>query len=225
MKKSFRDNKLPVVNNPNNNMNRLINKIAVAVIFISLVACKNEKERESEKVQNNCKTYFFENFMDSTSTLDTFKLVKIDTISERMRLFQQSLVLNNQIESLIDLFKLNTNSLSNSVDQMRLYGVIGSPDLVAIKKNDALKEREKGKALKSEIDTLMSIVKTIGDSELIADTLKTVAFQAKCYYQIRLKDRSVKQDTAFIILNLNKDIIERKDFLKLPYRVDFDKFD
>ena len=47
----------------------------------------------------------------------------------------------------------------------------------------------------------------------------------KCLYQIRNKDKSIKRDTAYIILNLNKDIIIRKDFLNLPYVFDYDKFD
>jgi hypothetical protein len=202
-----------------------MNKIVIALLVISLAACKSEKEKEKERLQSNCKTYFIENFKDSTSTLDTFKLVSIDTISESMLLFEQSSVLNNQLESLIDLYKLNTRTLSNSVDQMRLYGMLGSSELVAIEKKDALKATEKGKVIKFEIDTLMAIIKTIDDKSLTADTIKPIGFQAKCYYQIRLKDKSVKQDTTFILLNLNKDIIKRKDFLKLPYTIDFDKFD
>lgn len=206
-------------------MIRLINKISIVLIIISLVACKSQNESETESLQNNCKTYFIENFKDSTSTLDTFKLVKIDSISERMLLFEQSSVLNNQLESLIELYKLNTNSLSNSVDQMQLYNMLGSSDLAAIEKKDVLNKTEKGKELKSEIDTVMALIKTIDVKSLIADTLKPIGFQAKCYYQIRLKDKSVKQDTTFILLNLNKDIINRNDFLKLPYTVNFDKFE
>ena len=103
--------------------------------------------------------------------------------------------------------------------------MIESVDLVAIEKKEALEKSEKGKKIKTEIDSLQSVIKSIDDKALIADTVKPVGFQAKCFYQIRLKDKSVKQDTTYILLNLNKDIIKRKDFLNLPYNVNFDKLD
>ena len=206
-------------------MHRHLKLTCFVSIAILLISCKNEKQQESEKLESNLKTFYIENFKDSTSTLDSFRLVKIDTISQSMLLFEQSSVLNNQLESLIDIYRLNTKSLSNSVDQMRLYRMIESPDLVAIEKKDALEKSEKGKKIKTEIDTLQSVIKSIDDKALIADTVKPVSFQAKCFYQIRLKDKSVKQDTTYILLNLNKDIIKRKDFLNLPYTVDFDNLD
>lgn len=206
-------------------MNRLVNKIIATLIIFSIVACQRQNERETENLQNNCKTYFIENFKDSTSTLDAFKLVKFDNINERMLLFEQSSVLNNQLKTLINLYKQNTKLATNGADQIRLYGILGSSDLVAIEKRELLLRIEKGKAIKSEIDTLMAVIEKIADKSLIADTLKPLGFQAVCYYQIKRKDKSVKQDTTFILLNINKDIINRNDFLKLPYTVNLDKFD
>ena len=70
---------------------------------------------------------------------------------------------------------------------------------------------------------MMSIVKTIDSKTKNADTIKAIGYQAKCIYQVRFKDKSVKQDTTFIILNINKDIVKREEFLNLPYKVDLDK--
>ncbi len=102
--------------------------------------------------------------------------------------------------------------------------MLGSQDLVDIEKKDFDEEKKKGKSIKSEIHTVMSIIKGIDSSANMADTTKPIGFQAKCLYQVRLKDKSIKRDTAFILLNTNKDIIKREDFLKLPYKIDFDKF-
>lgn len=196
--------------------------ITTTILFLK---CKPETKRETEKLQDNLKIYFEANQMDSTARLDSFQLVKIDTITQRMLLFEQSSVLNKQVDNLIDLYKLSNQELSNSVDQMRLYRMLESRDLLTIEKKDFDKKSAKVKLIKFEIDTVMFIVKKIDSTIKHADTIKAIGYQAKCFYQLRLKDKSVKQDTTFIILNSNKDIIKREDFLKLPYKIDFDKLD
>jgi hypothetical protein len=206
-----------------------MNKYLTITISISLtvfmIACKSKTELQNEKLQIDLQTYFTENLEDSTSKLDSFFLIKVDTISQQMLLFEQSSVLNSQLEYLIDIYKLNTQKLSNSVDQIRLYRMIGSQDLVDIEKKDFDKQKEKGVSIKSEIDTVMAVIKRIDSTANLADTTKPVGFQAKCLYQVRLKDKSIKRDTTFILLNTNKDIIKRNDFLNLPYKIDYDKFD
>lgn len=197
------------------------------IVFVTLgiyfISCKNETEAQNKKLQNDLQTYFKASLMDSTSTLDTFRLIQIDTITQRMLLLEQSSVLRNQLDYLIDFYKLSNQDLSLSVDQMQLYSMLGSRDLVKIEKNNFDKKNEKGKQIRDEIDTLMSITKVIDSSAIKADTTKPVGFQAKCFYQLRRTNKSVERDTTFILLNLHGDIVNRSDFLKLPYNIDFDK--
>lgn len=199
-----------------------------ALIFltfvVSLFACKSGEEKEQRKLQDDMQLYFKANLMDSTSTFDSFRLVKIDTITQKMLLFEQSSVLGRQLDNLIKLYKLSNQDLSNSVDQMRLYRMLESRDLVEIEKKNFEKKKDKGQQIRYEIDTLMSITKNIDSSAKYADSITAIGFQAKCFYQLRRKDKSVERDTTFILLNMNKDIVKRSDFLKLPYEVDFDKF-
>jgi len=206
-------------------MNNCLKKILFSSLFgIILVGCKSESERQSEKLQHDLETYFKANIMDSTSTLDSFRLIKIDTITQRMLLYEQSSVLGDQVDQLIEMYKLSNQSLSLSVDQMRLYRMLESRDLFDIEKKDFDKKKEKSQQIRFEIDTLMSITKVLDSSAKLADTTIPVGFQAKCFYQLRLKDKSVERDTAFILLNVNRDIVKRLDFLKLPYNVNFNKF-
>ncbi len=198
---------------------KIICFVSIVVLFTS---CKNEKQRENEKLENNLKSFYIENFKDSTSTLDSFRLVEIDTISQSVLLLKQSLVLNNQLDMIIDLYRSNIKSLSNSVDMAKLYAMIESSDLVAIEKKGALEISEKGKKIKAEIDTLQSVIESIHNKVLIADSVKPVSFLAKCFFQVRLKDKSVKRDTVFIPMNLSKDVIKIDDFLNLPYNVDYE---
>ena len=205
-----------------------MNKYLTIVISISLtffiIACKSKTQQHKEKLQNDLRTYFTANLKDSTSTLDSFFVIKVDTISQRMLLFEQSSVLNSQLGYLIDILKLNIRKLSNSVDQIRLYRMLESQDLVDIEKKDFAEQKEKGASIKSEIDTVMSVIKGIDSTINFADTIKPIGFQAICLYQVRLKDKSIKRDTTFILLNINKDIIKKDDFLNLPYKIDYDKF-
>jgi hypothetical protein len=135
---------------------------------------------------------------------------------------EQVFYLNKQIQSLINFYRLNVESLSNSADQIKLYRMLESQELMDIEKKRALEKVEKNKKINFEIDTLQSIIKNIENKQLVADTIKPIGFQAICHFQIRFKDKSVKQDTTYILLNLNRDIIKHKDFINLPYNVDFE---
>ena len=207
-------------------MTRRLNLLPIicSLFFVHLTACKDAKEKELDAFQSNLKTYFLANLMDSTATIDTFRLIVIDTITQRQLLNEQYNVLSGQLDNLIEIYKLNTKSLSLDVDQIRLYRMIESEDLVDIQRKEAKNHMDKGNLMKAEMDTLTKILSGIETKEKSADTIRPIGFEAKCFYQIRNMDKSVKRDTSFILLNINKDIVKRKDFLQLPYVVDFDKF-
>lgn len=201
---------------------QLRNVLPIAIGLL-LLACQNEAEKQRERLQSDLTTYFKANMMDSTASLDSFRLIQIDTVTQRMLLYEQFSILNNQVGHLVDLYKLSNQKLSLSLNQMRLYRMLESKDLIDIEKNDFNKEKEKGDKIRHEIDTLMSLTAKIDSLAKVADTIKPIGFEAQCFFQLRRKDKSVERDTVFILLNLNKDIIDRTDFLKLPYSVNFDK--
>ena len=195
-----------------------------AIIITSLFACTSKQEKEKQKLQSAMTTYFKANMMDSTSTLDSFRLVKMDTVTQKMALYEQSSLLLGQVATLVELSKLNNEDLSNSIDKMRLYSILNSRGLVEVEKNSFDRKNRKGDLLRYETDTLLSIARAIDSATKKADSVSAIGFQARCFYQLRRKDQSVQRDTAFIFLNTNKDIIKRSDLIKLPYYVDFDKF-
>jgi|GEM_PF-3757348 len=199
--------------------------LLVFSILIVIGACQSAEQKEAKKLEANFKTFFQENYLDSTAILDSFKFIKLDTITERMLLLEQSAVLTQQFESLSEIYKLNTRAMSNGIDQMKLYRMIESPELVAMERKEVEEKSKKGDIIKAELDTVLTVIEQLEKKYLKADSLTPIGFQGKCAYQVRLKDKSVKQDTTFILVNLNKDIIDRKDFLNLPYKVDYDKID
>lgn len=194
------------------------------LIILLTSSCKPKSELENEKLQNDLRTYFAMNNGDTTSTIDSFKLLKLDPINQRMLMLEQSSILSEQLKYLVEMYKINTDLLSNSLDQIRLYSMLGSKELLEIQKNNFQKQNAKCTEMKTEVDTVLKIIKTIDSTAIFADTINNIGYQAKCLYQLRLIDKSIKRDTVHIILNNSKDILKREDFLKLPYEIDFNKF-
>ena len=195
------------------------------IVILFALSCSNKNDFQNEKLRKDLSTFFISNLNDSSVLLDSFYLLKIDTITEHMKLNEQFSILNNQQKFLLELFRNKIDELSLIRDKIELYSMIGSRSLVNIEMKNVEENQENSKLLKNEIDSLTKVLNGIVEIEKKSDSVNAVAFQAKCFYQLRNKDKSIKRDTAYIILNLNKDIVNRKDFLSLPYVLDYDKFD
>lgn len=197
------------------------------IIFSSILlicSCKNSKDNQQEKLIGNLKTYFRANFMDSTENLDSLRILKIDSLNKIQILGEQNTVLGNSFDHLMELYKLNLKSMTNDAEEIALLRNMGDQTLLDIQYKDLDNDKEQGKLMKIQLDTLIKIMNDIGEKMKKVDTTKKVGFQLKCFYQIRQKDKSVKRDTVYLFLNENKDIISREDLIKVPYTVDFDKF-
>jgi hypothetical protein len=195
------------------------------IVVLFAVSCSNKNDIQNEKLRKDLSTFFLSNLNDSSVLLDSFFLLKIDTVTEKQKLNEQYSIIHNQQLYILDLLKYKTSEMSIMSDKVRLYSMIGSRDLVKMEKDKFEKNNEKFNLISKEFDSLSKVLKGIVEIEKTSDSIKPVAFQAKCLYQIRNKDKSIKRDTVYIILNLNKDIVIRKDFLNLPYVFDYDKFD
>lgn len=193
-------------------------------MILILYSCKSQYDKETEILSEDLKVFFKNNISDSTAKIDSFKIIKIDTLTHLNILLEQSNILSNSLDNLITLYKLNTLTLSNSVSELKLYGMLGSRSLIEIKKDEIKETEEKGKAIKFEIDTVQTISRNLLLQIQEADSIKPIGYEAKCFYQLRMNDKSVKRDTTYIQLNQNKDIVKRTDFIKSPYIIDFSKF-
>lgn len=195
----------------------------LCIIFISL-SCQSESEKKSIKLNNDLKSFFTENYIDSSMSVDSFRLIRIDTISKHQLLYEQTNKLLDDYELLTSYLEINRQKISLSVSQMKMYKLIGSNELFEIEKKDYDEILKKTNIIVKESDTLKTMIDALIDSTKNADTVKPINYLAACFFQIRNKDKSVKRDTAYIYLNKNQDIIKRADFLNMPYKVDFEKF-
>lgn len=194
------------------------------LILTMIYSCKSQKEKEIDKLTAVLKDYYKKNLSDSSASIDSFFLVKMDTLTQVHKLMEQVESLNNDSEYLLGILKLNNSKFSLEISQLKLYEMLESPSLVDIQKENINKTYKRGKEISAEMDSIEKISSNILLQIETADSIKVIGFQAKCFYQLRLKDNSVKRDTGYIILNENKDIVKLNDWLNLPYSVSYDKF-
>lgn len=189
-----------------------------------LLSCKNEKKAVSTVKENELQTYVTETIkkIDSTISLDTFRYVYLDTITEKEKLSEivgsitdEMKVLNERTGNELELMKTNAKLV-------RLADGLSSTlfDTYKSDLNDNKKEIDKNTVLFQKLQLASDSIITLAKS---ADSIKPVAYYAACFYQIRHKDQSVKRDTFFVLLNNNLNIVKRSDFFNFkPYVKDYE---
>ena len=95
-------------------------------------------------------TFFISNLNDSSVLLDSFYLLKIDTITEHMKLNEQFSILNNQQKFLLELFRNKIDELSLFRDKIELYTMIGSRSLVNTEMKKVEENQENFKLLRTD---------------------------------------------------------------------------
>jgi len=167
------------------------------------------------KKESELKTYFNSVYhdIDSTVTTDTFRFIRFDTITFKEKLLSIASNLSDEIDELQTEAAQYNMKAREELHSMRVFNGI-LPSAYANAKEDFNKYSDKAKELVDEAQVLIDKQKKYLDSSVHADSTKAEGFQAICLYQIRRKDQSVKKDTAFITMNKEMNIVEKKDFYK-----------
>lgn len=124
--------------------------------------------------------------------------------AQRSSLYDDYDDFSNEGKELLDEYKLK-------IRQTKLAAELSS-SLFSLYKGQALDLKVK---LQDHNDRFTALLKkdTLLTLQIAkADSIKTVGYQAVCFYQMRRKDQSVKKDTTFVPLNADKNIVERQDF-------------
>ncbi len=187
-----------------------------ALIF---VACSNENDHHAarDKKLAELRVHLDERLkaIDPANKLNSFQLISIDTLTQRDK---YSL-----------LHEVLADSLNRTKLRMELYEELYNANLklANLSKRSSTSEYNSYKAEaeenKKELENSEEESKHLElqtlhyDSLLrIDDTASLIGFKAVCLYQLRRKDRSVLNDTAYILMNVNKDIIRKEDFIRIP---------
>ncbi len=190
-------------------------RISPLLIFaVLVVSCSSKSELLPASKIEELKTNFTARIreIDTANRLDSFRLVRIDTLTQKDRVWLITVNLTSDIETLKDEAnklledykdRLNLMNLANGISQA-LYSNYKSE--AETYQRQGLDKIERAKEL---IDKKYSYI----SQEKTADSILPVAFTAVCLYQLRRSDQSVQKDTTQIILNTDKNIISVADYL------------
>jgi hypothetical protein len=153
--------------------------------------------------------------VDSTNKLDSFRLINIDSLTQR----DKYNFLNDDIKDSLTRTKLRMEVYSELYKaSLKLANVARgrSNSQYSAYKADAEENKKEFEKYQEE-SKLLELQSKYYDSLLQkCDTVKAICYEAVCLYQLRRKDQSVLKDTVQILMNLDRNIIRREDYLKLP---------
>ncbi len=185
----------------------------VSLIILLTVSCKeNSKNRVNV---SHLKTFFIAKIkiIDSTYYVETFALIKVDTITLKN---QYRGICNEMIdkrnkyiddgEKILEKVKrdVNLENLDNGTDRA-LSKVLANS--INEDKEDLKKLVLKDSLLKLDLNNVEALM-------IKSDSIKPVAYFARCYYTIRKKDFSISKDTTAIRLDLELNILDREEYAK-----------
>jgi len=194
-------------------------KCIISLFALAIVAgsCKDQPKTTHDDKLAELRVHLEERLkaIDPRNKLDSIKLISIDTLTQR------------------DKFSLLKEALTDSLERVKLRMEVveelynANLRLMNVAKRRSTTEYESYRAEaeenKAEVEAVDSVSKQLESKVLYYDSLlnitetKTpVGYKAVCLYQLRRRDQSVSTDTANILMNLNKNIVRKEDFIKLP---------
>lgn len=190
----------------------------ISLIILLTVSCKeNSKNRVNV---SHLKAFFTAKIkiIDSTSNIEIFALIKVDTITLKNQyrgLCNEMIDKRNEYvdesEKILVKVKLDVSlkNLDNGTDQGLSKVLVNS---INEDKEDLKKLVLKDSLLKLDLDNVKSIM-------IKSDSIKPVAYFARCFYTLRKKDFSISKDTTAIRLDLEYNILDREEYAKLINRL------
>ena len=191
------------------------NNIKYIVPLFFVFACNLNGTPISEAKEKELKKHFVSQYkqIDPDSRVDSFAFLKLDTITLQRKYVALSFNYMDEWEKQNQLMKIENDLLQKRIQLMRL-----SKD-----QENSLQEQTKEEA-KQSLDTIAVIEKRAQKAQLKmnyydslskrADSLKPIGYEAICIYRISRPDWTQQLDTAYILLNNNKNIVSHEEFYK-----------
>ena len=189
-------------------------KITTIFVFLTiLISCKKTL---TERVnQNDLRAYFINQMkeVDSTSQLQEFKLVKLDTTS----LKNQYILLYNNMLSKSDEYNYEFDHLLEKVKSNRKLQSLSSGldyTLYKMYKDDADDDLKKAKEYLKKDSLLHIDIEKVDKLINKSDSINPMFYVAKCYFIVKKKDKSTIKDTTFIRLDKELNILNDAEYKK-----------
>ncbi len=193
----------------------MFKNIKYIIPFFLMFACHSKGKSISETKEKELKKYFVSQYkkIDPNSRVDSFAFIKLDTITLQKKYVSLAFNFMDEWEKQNQLMKIESNLLQKRIQLMRL----------AREEKNLLEEQSKEEA-KQSLDTIAVIEKRVQEAQIKmnyydslskkANAVKPIGYEAICIYRISLPDWTQQVDTAYIILNNNKNIVSRYELYK-----------
>lgn len=191
-------------------------QLLLFILFAStiFVSCKSNHSELADSKVSEMRTFIEKTYqnIDSTMKLDSFRFVRLDTITQQEKYMEMTEGLISEVQELNETGAKLIESYKNNKRMADLINDISS-STYSYYKDEADDDIKKISEQRDETQQKLKALDSLQVLTAKADSVKPVGYQAVCLYQIRRADMSVKKDTCYVLLNLEKNIVKKNDFL------------
>jgi hypothetical protein len=185
------------------------NFLYLCYFLIFLSSCSSENKPLAEGKEAELKNHFLNEYkmIDGSSRVDSFAVLRIDTITEQTRLASLAFDLMGEWQKQNELLEIENQLLQKRIGLMQLTK--GQPESAA-NENEARQSLDTINAIRNRIETAKSKMNYYDSLSKTADSKKAIGYEAICIYRIQKKDWTDQTDTAYIVMDKNKNIVPRE---------------
>ena len=187
------------------------NHFPLFYFLLFLGSCSNENKPLGVGKETELKDHFVNEYktIDASSRVDSFAVLRIDTITEQTKFASLAFDLMGEWQKQNELLDIENQLLQKRIGLMQLTK--GQPDGAA-NEEEARKSLDTITAIKNRIGAAQHKMNYYDSLSKTADSKKPIGYEAICIYRIQKKDWTDQTDTAYIVMDKNKNIVSREKF-------------
>jgi hypothetical protein len=162
------------------------------------------KGKEAELKQHFLNEY---KLIDASSRVDSFAVLRIDTITEQTRLASLAFDLMGEWQKQNELLEIENQLLQKRISLMQLTK--GHPENAG-NEEEARQSLDTINAIKIRIEAAKNKMNYYDSLSKTADSKRAIGYEAICIYRIQKRDWTDQTDTAYIVMDKNKNIVPRE---------------
>ena len=177
--------------------------------FFFFSSCNSENQPLTKGKEAELKDHFINQFkmIDATSRVDSFAVLRIDTLTEQTRFASVAFDLMGEWQKQNELLEIENLLLQKRIALMQLTK--GQPENAA-NEAEARQSLDTINAIKNRIEAAKIKMNYYDSLSKTADSEKPIGYEAICIYRVQKKDWTQQVDTAYITMDKNKNIVSRE---------------
>lgn len=177
------------------------------LLFLS--SCSNENKPLADGKEAELKDHFLKEYkmIDASSRVDSFAVLRIDTVTEQTKFASVAFDLMGEWQKQNELLDIENQLLQKRIGLMQLTR--GQPENAA-NEAEARQSLDTINAIKNRIEAAKQKMNYYDSLSKTADSKRPIGYEAICIYRVQKKDWTDETDTAYILMDKNKNIVSRE---------------